>query len=76
MNKIDQYLKWIATATLIVGTGINGLGFYPLGPIVLAVGGIMWLAVSIMWREASLIVTNGIMTVTGIATLCYSVFCK
>jgi hypothetical protein len=76
MNKIDQYLKWIATATLIVGTGINGLGFYPLGPIILALGGIMWLAVSIMWREASLIVTNGIMTITGIATLCYSVFCK
>jgi len=76
MNKIDQYLKWIATVTLIVGTGINGLGFYPLGPIILALGGIMWLAVSIMWREPSLIVTNGIMTLTGIGTLCYSVFCK
>ena len=71
MKKLDWYLKWVATATLIVGTAINGLGFYPLGPVILAVGGVMWLVVSIMWREPSLIVTNSIMTVTGIGTLCY-----
>lgn len=76
MKKLDWYLKWVATAILIAGTGINGLGFFPLGPIVLTVGGLLWLVVSIMWREPSLIVTNGIMTVTGIGTLCYSIFFK
>ena len=71
MKKLDWYLKWLATATLIVGTAVNGLGYYPAGPIILAVGGFIWLAVAFMWRERSLIVTNLVMSVTGIATLAY-----
>lgn len=73
--KIDQYLKWIATAILIIGTAVNSLGYYPAGPIILAVGGIIWLIVSIIWREASLIVTNSVMTATGLIGLCYTL-CK
>lgn len=69
---MDQYLKWIATAILIAGTAVNSLGYYPAGPLILAVGGIIWLAVSIMWREASLIVTNGVMTATALIGLCYT----
>jgi hypothetical protein len=72
MNKtLDWYIKWLATAILIVGTAINSMGYYPLGPIVLAVGGVLWLAISIYWREPSLIVTNAVMTVTGLAGLAY-----
>ncbi len=63
--------KWIATAILIVGTGVNSLGYYPLGPIILAAGGFIWLAVSIAWREPSLIITNAVMSLTGIAGLLY-----
>ena len=73
--KIDQYLKWIATAILIIGTAVNSLGYYPAGPIILAIGGILWLIVSIIWREASLIVTNSVMTLTGLIGLCYTL-CK
>ena len=69
LKPIDWYLKWIATIILIVGTAINSLGFYPLGPIVLAVGGVIWLIVSVMWREPSLIVTNTVMTITGLVGL-------
>lgn len=74
MKTKDWYIKWLATVTLIVGTGVNGLGIYPLGPIILTVGGLMWLSVSIMWKEPSLIVTNGIMSLTGAGTLCYMLF--
>ena len=74
MKTKDWYIKWLATVTLIVGTGVNGLGIYPLGPIILTVGGLMWLSVSIMWKEPSLIVTNGIMSLTGLGTLCYMLF--
>lgn len=73
---VDQYLKWIATVILIIGTAVNSLGYYPAGPLILALGGVIWLAVSIMWREASLIVTNSVMTLTGLAGLCYTWFCK
>jgi len=69
MRDLNWYLKWIATAILIVGTAVNSLGYYPEGPIILAVGGILWLIVSIRWREPSLIVVNSVMTATGIAGL-------
>jgi hypothetical protein len=66
--KIDQILKWIATAILIVGTFVNA-GFpelYPIGPMTLALGGVFWLMVSLIWREPALIVTNIVLTTVGI----------
>lgn len=63
--KLDTFLKWTATAVLIAGTGINAFGIYPLGAIILALGGLIWLAVSCMWREPSLIVTNGVLFLVG-----------
>jgi hypothetical protein len=63
--------KWIATAILIIGTGVNSLGFYPLGPIILATGGFIWLAVSLAWREPSLIITNAVMSITGVIGILY-----
>jgi len=68
---IDRILKWIATVVLIIGTMVNSLGYYPQGPLILTVGGVFWLIVSIMWRESSLIVTNAVMLVTGLAGLIY-----
>jgi hypothetical protein len=68
---LNWYLKWIATVILIAGTAINSLGYYPEGPITLAVGGLIWLVVRIRCREASLIVTNGVMLLTGLAGLAY-----
>lgn len=63
---MDTYLKWVATAILIVGTAVNSAGYYPEGPAILFVGGLIWLAVAILWREPALIVTNLVMSVTAI----------
>ena len=66
--KIDQILKWIATVILIVGTVVNA-GFpelYPMGPMLLALGGVFWLLVSLIWKEPALIVTNIVLTTVGI----------
>lgn len=71
---LNWYLKWIATIVLIVGTAVNSMGFYPEGPLILAFGGVLWLIVSIRWREASLIVTNGVMLATGLAGLAWFYF--
>jgi hypothetical protein len=63
-------MEWVATAILIVGTAVNSMGFYPAGPLILVLGGLVWLAVSIAWRKPSLIVVNGLMTgvaITGLA---------
>ena len=67
--KIDVILKWVATLILIIGTFINA-GFpelYPLGPVLLALGGAVWLIVSFMWKEPALIITNGVLTLVGIS---------
>lgn len=60
-------LKWLATAVLIIGTFVNA-GFpelYPAGPLLLAMGGIIWLIVSFLWKEPALIVTNLVLTFMG-----------
>ena len=68
----DTFLKWTATVILIIGTGINALGFYPAGPVILVIGSFIWLIVSCMWNEPSLIVTNLVLCVVGAAGLLYS----
>jgi hypothetical protein len=57
--KADFYLKWLATAITIVGAVLTSLNYYPSGPALLNVGAFIWLIVSIMWREWSLITING-----------------
>ena len=71
--KIDVYLKWIATATLVVGSFINSAfpELYPIGPVILIVGGAIWLVVSCLWREWSLIVTYSVMTLVAVAGMAY-----
>lgn len=71
---INFILKWAATIILIVGTAVNSLGFYPAGPLILIMGGVLWLIVSIRWKEPAMIVTNAIMTLTAIVGVTYNLF--
>jgi hypothetical protein len=71
---LNFYLKWLATITLIIGTAVNSLGFYPEGPIILITGGVLWLTVSIRWREPALIVTNAVMSLTAIVGVAFNYF--
>ena len=66
---LDTLLKWVATVVLIIGSFVNSLGYYPAGPILFIVGGALWLIVSVIWREPSLIVTNGVMLLAGFVGL-------
>lgn len=67
--RLDQILKWTATAILILGTAVNSLGYYPLGPVILVIGGIVWLIVAVMWKEPALIITNAVMSAVGASGL-------
>ena len=59
MNKeLVFYLKWLATVITIAGAICTSINLYPLGPALLNLGAFVWLIVSIMWREWSLIVIN------------------
>lgn len=65
-------VKWAATVTLIVSVALNGLGVYPLGPIVQVAGGILWTIASLTMRDKPLIVTNVVMTLVGIGALLWT----
>ena len=69
---VDKALKWTATVILIVGSLINGLGYYPWGPLILTAGGAIWLIVACRWREPSMIVTNAVMFVAGAGGLLFN----
>ena len=69
---MDKYLKWIATAFLMIGVGANSLAIYPAGPIFTLAGGLTWLIVSIMWKEAALITTNLVLSTITIIGLVYT----
>lgn len=70
-------LKWIATVTLIAGSYVNSARIgdtVSLGPWILVVGGLLWLAVSIAWRERALIATNACMVTAGAIPLISKMF--
>jgi len=69
---IVETLKWLGTATLILGTAVNGLNFYPEGVLMLALGGAFWLAAAIMIKDRPLIVTNLVMMLTGVLGVVYN----
>lgn len=73
-DKLNWYLEWIATVTLIVGTAVNSLGYYPEGPIILCIGGLIWFVVAVRWRKLSLMVVNGVMLLTGVTGLLWKYF--
>lgn len=58
-------LKWVATATLILGFGLFSAGI-EYGWYLQLGGGIIWLVASIIMKDKPLIVTNGFMTAAGI----------
>lgn len=59
MNKeLVFYLKWLATFVTIAGAICTSINMYPEGPALLNLGAFIWLIVSIIWREWSLIIIN------------------
>ena len=76
MRALDTKLKWIATAVLIVATALTSLNIYPLGPMLYLTGGVLWLVVSIMWKEPALIVTNLTLASVNAIGLIYNLFLK
>ena len=60
-----EALKWVATATLILGFGLFSAGI-EFGWYLQITGGILWLTAAVMIKDKPLMATNGAMTVVGI----------
>lgn len=73
-NQFDNVAKWTATALLIAGTACINTQLVDAGRLALFLGGLIWLVVSIRWREPALIATNTCMTLAAVAASAYKYF--
>jgi len=56
----DWYIKWVASAIVLVAMSLRGIEGYQFIDLSLSVVGIfLWLIVSFMWNDRALIVLNG-----------------
>ena len=62
-------IKQLATISIIIGTGVNHYGIYPLGPIILTLGTILWTWGAVLMRDKELIATNVGVLLIGIIAL-------
>ena len=58
MNKINDFLKWSATAVTILGAVLTSLNVYPWNVVAFNLGSILWLIFAVRIKENSLIVVN------------------
>ena len=68
----DNQLKWLGTATLIIGTAVNSLNIYPLGVLILLLGGVFWTIAAVRAKDHALIVVNVVMNLTALAGVLYN----
>ena len=68
---LTQFLEWLGTGTVIIGVGVNALGHYPEGVIVMIVGAGIWISVGILWRKMSIVTTNTAIAVVSILGLVF-----
>lgn len=68
----DNFLKWMGTFTLVMGTVLNGLNVYPFNVLVLTLGGVFWIWAAARAKDVPLIVTNATMMAVGMAGVIYN----
>ena len=58
---IDWYIKWVASVFVLCAMSIRGIEGYQTYDVVLSIIGILlWLVVSILWKDRALILLNGV----------------
>ena len=69
---LTQFLEWLGTATVIVGVGINALGHYPEGVVVMIAGAGIWISVGLLWGKYSIVTTNLAIALVSIIGLIFN----
>ena len=58
---IDWYVKWVASVFVLCAMSIRGIEGYQTYDVILSIMGILlWLVVSILWKDRALILLNGV----------------
>ena len=69
VQKPYQWMAWLATATLVLGSMLASLNIYPWYSVAFIIANTMWIIVGLLWREKSLIFMNAAITVIYIVGL-------
>ena len=64
-NNLDWYVKWAATVFILLSVTFRQAGpeWRVLDLAAGTIGTILWMWVSVMWKDRSLIVLNSVMTI-------------
>jgi len=57
---LSWYIKWAASAFLIVGMMLASVNLFPYNIMVASVGVLSWLIVGMLWHDRALIVLNAV----------------
>jgi fatty-acid desaturase len=58
---VDWYIKWVASIIILASMAIRGIPDLVLWDLGLGIiGVVLWLIVSIMWKDRALILVNGV----------------
>jgi hypothetical protein len=57
---LSWYIKWVASAFLIVGMILASANLFPYNIMVASVGVLGWLIVGMLWHDRALIVLNAV----------------
>ena len=68
-RKPYQKLAWMCTASLLTSSILAAFNIYPYYVIGFVISSTLWTIVSVLWKEKSLIVVNGGLTLIYIAGL-------
>ena len=68
-NKPYQRFAWVCTTSLLTSSILAAFNVYPWYVVGFLISSIMWTVVSFLWKERSLIVVNGGLTLIYIAGL-------
>jgi hypothetical protein len=58
MKTLDFYVKWVATAVIVLATLANAFDIVPLNKILFLLGSVLWAWVGVLWRQPSLWILN------------------
>jgi len=58
---LDWYIKWVASGFVLTAMSLRGIDSWVTYDLMLSIVGILlWLVVSIIWRDRALILLNGV----------------
>jgi len=71
-SKLEWFLKWGATASILLATVATSFDFTPLNKWLFLIGSLAWMSVGFIWRQPSLWSLNVITSVIYILGFIYT----